>query len=218
MVVIDRVQGIFAGVDENSPRLAESQLGSWSCYNLLYDVTTRSGWRLTSYYIQIYVQMINTWLNVVEHVMIEYTGMMSWLFPALSRVEEVQHNAIWGHGSPSIAWSSSATNGVLVWLILAVCAETNFISVKMSLASAASTTLCGATWSAIALDQVQQSLPRVGSRTSHPWDFNGGTTRRIISTFRLAEPAIAMWARKRAPRVKSSAPYCSMVVGTPGRA
>ena len=40
-------------------------------------------------------------------------------------------------------------------------------------------------------------------------------TRRIISTFRLAEPAIAMWSRKRAPRLKSSAPYCRLVVGTP---
>ena len=102
----------------------------------------------------------------------------------------------------------------LVWLILAVCAGTKFISVKMSFA--ASTTLCGATRCATALDQVQQSL--WGSRTSHPLDFNGGMTRRIISTlstFRLAEPAIAMWARKRAPRVKSSAPYCSVVVGTP---
>ena len=77
---------------------------------------------------------------------------------------------------------------LLVWLILAVCAETNFISVKMSFA--ASTTLCGATWCATALDQVQQSL--WGSRTSHPLDFNGWMTRTIISTFSLAEPAIAM--------------------------
>ena len=29
-----------------------------------------------------------------------------------TRAEEVQHNAIWGHGSPSIAWSSCATNDV----------------------------------------------------------------------------------------------------------
>ena len=55
-------------------------------------------------------------------------------------------------------------------------------------------------------------LPFLSNQSCH---FNGGMTRRIISTFRLAEPAIAMWARKRAPRVKSSAPYCRLVVGTP---
>ena len=66
-----------------------------------------------------------------------------------------------------------------------------------------------------ALNQVQQSL--WGSRTSHPFDFNGGMTRKIISTFRLrlAQPAIATWARKRSPRLKSSTPYCSLVVSTP---
>ena len=48
-----------------------------------------------------------------------------------------------------------------------------------------------------AFNQVQQSL--WGCRTSHPFDFNGGMTRKIISTFRLrlAQPAIATWARKR---------------------
>ena len=66
-----------------------------------------------------------------------------------------------------------------------------------------------------ALDQVQQSL--WSSRTSHPLDFNGGMTRKIISTFRLrlAQPAIATWARKRSPRLKSSVPYCRLVVSTP---
>ena len=154
---------------------------------------------------------INTWLNVVEHVMIEYRGMMSWL--------SVQHSS-WRSTTQCNMRSWVTINRLvivcnewclLVWLILAVCAETNFISVKMSFAIAASATLCGATQCATTLDQVQQSL--WGSRTSHPLDFNGGMTRRIISTFGLAEPAIAMLARKRAP--KSSAPYCRLVVGTP---
>ena len=135
-----------------------------------------------------------------------------------TRVEEVQRNAIWGHGSPSIAWSSCATNGVY-WcdrFLQFVQRQTSFQSkcplrhlqrcveqpdVQPHLTR--SNKACGA-------------AGRVIPPPPPPWlDFNGGMTRRIISTFRLAEPAIAMWARKRAPRVKSSAPYCSVVVGTP---
>ena len=94
----------------------------------------------------------------------------------------------------------------------------SFSSVKMSFAA------ChyNAVWSNpitvqphLIHDQVQQSL--WGSRTSHPFDFNGGMTRKIISTFRLrfAQPAIVTWARKKSPRLKSSVPYCSLVVSTP---
>ena len=131
-----------------------------------------------------------------------------------TRVEEVQHNAIWGHGSPSIAWSSCVTNGVYWcdWFSQFVQRQTSFQS-KRPLRHLQRCVEQPDVQPHVL--QVQQSL--WDSRTSHPLDFNGGMTRRIISTFRLAEPAIAMWARKRAPRVKSSAPYCSLVVqvGTP---
>ena len=98
-------------------------------------------WQVITCIYRFMYRWINIWLNVVEHVMIEYTGMMSWLFPALelkkynTMQDEVRgHHQSLGHRVQRMV--------SLVWLILAVCAGTNFISVKMSLA--ASTTLCGA--------------------------------------------------------------------------
>ena len=55
---------------------------------------------------------INTWLNVVEHVMIEYTGMMSWLFPALElkkyytmQYEVMGHHQLLGHRVQQMAFT-----------------------------------------------------------------------------------------------------------------
>ena len=44
---------------------------------------------------------INIWLNVVEHVIIEYTGMMSGLFPALElkKYNTVQYEVMGRHQS-----------------------------------------------------------------------------------------------------------------------
>ena len=153
---------------------------------------------------------INIWLNVEEHVLIKHAGMMSWLFPALELKKCNTMQSIFITINRLVIMCNEWC--WLVWLILAVCAVTIFTSVKRSFA--ASTKLCGATRCATARDQVQQSL--WGSRTSHiHWIWTGGMTRRIISKFRLAEPAIAMWARKGTSRLKTSPPYCSLVVGTP---
>ena len=45
--------------------------------------------------------MDKSWLNVVEHVMIEYRGMMSWLFPALvlKKYNTMQYEVMGHHPS-----------------------------------------------------------------------------------------------------------------------
>ena len=210
-MVIDRVQGLFVGVDEAQP--TESQLGSWRCYNLIMMWLLAEGWQVIIY--RFMYRWINIWLNVVEHVLIKHTGMMCWLLPAVDLKKyntmqyeiNVHHHQSLSHHCNEWCW--------LVWLILAVCAATSFSSVKMLCGMSLQRCVEQPDHGSTALNQVQQSL--WGSRTSHPFDFNGGMTRKIISTFRLrlAQPAIATWARKRSPRLKSSTPYCSLVVSTP---
>ena len=207
-MVIDSVQGLFVGVDEAQP--TESQLGSWRCYNLIWCEYSLKVDKLL-------YRWINIWLNVVEHVLIKHTGMMSWLLPAveLKKHNTMQYEINVHHINRSVIMCNEWC--WLVWLILAVCAATSFSSVKMSFAA------CH--YNAVLSNpiKVQPHLTRsnkacgAAGRVIHLIWCNGGMTLKIISTFRLrlAQPAIATWARKRSPRLESSTPYCSLVVSTP---
>ena len=166
MVVIDRVQGLFAGVDETH--------WGWQNLSLAADHVTTWWWLLAEdWQVIIYRFMyrwINTWLNVVEHVMIEYRGMMSWLFPALElkKYNTMQYEVVGHHQSLGYRVQRMVFTGVTDSRSL--CRDKLHFSQNV-LCNCASATLCGATRCATALDQVQQSL--WGSRTSHPLDFNG---------------------------------------------
>ena len=82
-------------------------------------------------------------------------------------------------------------------------------------AASTSTVLCGATRCATARSGPtkpvgQQDESSIGFQRRNDLQDN-----LHIQTCRATGAAIAMWAGKRAPRVKSSALYCSLVVRTP---
>ena len=194
-----------------------SQLGSWRCYNLIWcDYSLK----IDKLLYRFMYRWINIWLKVEEHVLIKHTGMMSWLLPAVELKKyntmqyeiNVHHHQLLSHHVKRMVLTGVADSRSLCSDKLQYQFSQNVLC-GMSLQRCVEQSDHAYGWTA--LDQVQQSLS--GSRTSHPLDFNGGMTSKIISTFRLrlAQPAIATWARKRSPRLKSSLPYCSLVVCTP---
>ena len=141
MVVIDRVQD-FSRCWRNSLRLAESQLGSWPCYNLIMMWLLAEDWQVIIY--RFMYRWINTWLNVVEHVMIDYRGMMSWLFPALElkKYNTMQYEVMGHHQSLGQRVQRMVFTGVNDSRSL--CRGKLHFSQNV-LCNCASATLCGAT-------------------------------------------------------------------------